>query len=120
MGAQPGEAEYVAPGTIAGPMAGVQYGSYCMPVGSPCTAPDDYYSANSSDQDMSDMNIDSTTLEMVWNETSFGKVTSITSFKQFDLHEYTDQDGTVLFLASTDRRTDGEQITQELRVNTQF
>ena len=91
-----------------------------MPVGSPCTAPDDYYSANSSDQDMSDMNIDSTTLEMVWNDTSFGTVTSITSFKQFDLHEYTDQDGTVLFLASTDRRTDGEQITQELRVNTQL
>jgi iron complex outermembrane receptor protein len=120
MGAYPGEAEYVEPGTIAGPMGGVQYGSYCLPVGSPCSAPDDYYSANSSEQDMSDMNIDSTTLEMVWNDTSFGTVTSITSFKQFDLHEYTDQDGTVEFLASTDRRTDGDQITQEIRVNSQI
>jgi iron complex outermembrane receptor protein len=101
-------------------MGGVQYGSYCLPVGSPCSAPDDYYSANSSEQDMSDMNIDSTTLEMVWNDTSFGTVTSITSFKQFDLHEYTDQDGTVEFLASTDRRTDGDQITQEIRVNSQI
>ena len=119
MGAYPGEAEYVAPGTIAGPNAGVQYTGYCMPVGSPCKAPDEYYSANSSEQDMSDMNIDAPTLEMVWNDTSLGTITSITSFKQFDLHEYTDQDGTVEFLASTDRRTDGDQITQEIRVNSQ-
>ncbi|MBT4695580.1 MAG: TonB-dependent receptor [Alphaproteobacteria bacterium] len=119
MGAYPGEAEYVAPGTIAGPNAGVQYTGYCMPVGSPCKAPDEYYSANSSEQDMSDMNIDASTLEMVWNDTSLGTITSITSFKQFDLHEYTDQDGTVEFLASTDRRTDGDQITQEIRVNSQ-
>jgi iron complex outermembrane receptor protein len=119
MGAYPGEAEYVAPGTIAGPNAGVQYTGYCMPVGSPCKAPDEYYSANSSEQDMSDMNIDASTLEMVWNDTSLGTITTITSFKQFDLHEYTDQDGTVEFLASTDRRTDGDQITQEIRVNSQ-
>jgi iron complex outermembrane receptor protein len=119
MGAYPGEAEYVAPGTIAGPNAGVQYSGYCMPVGTPCKAPDEYYSANSSEPDMSDMNIDASTLEMVWDDTSLGTITSITSFKQFDLHEYTDQDGTVEFLASTDRRTDGDQITQEIRVNTQ-
>tara|TARA_B110000008_G_C16965306_1_gene561734 strand:+ start:163 stop:2427 length:2265 start_codon:yes stop_codon:yes gene_type:complete len=119
MGAYPGEAEYVAPGTIAGPNAGVQYAGYCMPVGSPCRAPDEYYSANSSEQDMSDMNIDASTLKMVWDDTSLGTITSITSFKQFDLHEYTDQDGTVEFLASTDRRTDGDQITQEIRVNSQ-
>ena len=81
MGAYPGEAEYVAPGTIAGPNAGVQYTGYCMPVGSPCKAPDEYYSANSSEQDMSDMNIDASTLEMVWNDTSLGTITSITSFK---------------------------------------
>jgi iron complex outermembrane receptor protein len=119
MGAYPGEAEYVAPGTIAGPNAGVQYSGYCMPVGTPCKAPDEYYSANSSEPDMSDMNIDASTLKMVWDDTSLGTITSITSFKQFDLHEYTDQDGTVEFLASTDRRTDGDQITQEIRVNTQ-
>jgi iron complex outermembrane receptor protein len=119
MGAYPGEAEYVAPGTIAGPNAGVQYSGYCMPVGTPCKAPDEYYSANSSEPDMSDMNIDASTLEMIWDDTSLGTITSITSFKQFDLHEYTDQDGTVEFLASTDRRTDGDQITQEIRVNTQ-
>ena len=64
-----------------------------MPVGSPCRAPDEYYSANSSEQDMSDMNIDASTLKMVWDDTSLGTITSITSFKQFDLHEYTDQDG---------------------------
>ena len=119
MGAYPGEAEYVAPGTIAGPNAGVQYTGYCMPVGSPCKAPDEYYSANSSEQDMSDMNIDASTLEMVWNDTSLGTITTITSFKQFDLHEYTDQDGTVEFLAATDRRTDGDQITQKIKVNSQ-
>ncbi|MDB9926087.1 TonB-dependent receptor [Hyphomicrobiales bacterium] len=119
MGAYPGEAEYVAPGTIAGTNSGAQYTGYCLPVGSPCTAPDDYYSANSSEKDMSDMNTDASTLEMVWSDTSLGTITSITSFKQFDLHEYTDQDGTVEFLASTDRRTDGDQITQEIRVNTE-
>ena len=119
MGAYPGEAEYVAPGTIAGTNSGAQYTGYCLPVGSPCTAPDEYYSANSSEKDMSDMNTDASTLEMVWSDTSLGTITSITSFKQFDLHEYTDQDGTVEFLASTDRRTDGDQITQEIRVNTE-
>ena len=75
MGAYPGEAEYVAPGTIAGTNSGAQYTGYCLPVGSPCTAPDDYYSANSSEKDMSDMNTDASTLEMVWSDTSLGTIT---------------------------------------------
>ena len=120
MGAYPGEAEYTAPGTIgAGQHGGVQYASYCMPEGTPCKARDTYYSANSSEKDMSDMNVDSSTLEMVWNDTSFGTITSITSYKKFDLHEYTDQDGTVVYHSGTDRRTDGDQMTQEIRINSE-
>ena len=119
-GTLPGEAEYIAPGTEMGPHGGKMYTSYCLPAGTPCKARDPYQSANSSDPNMSDMNIDATTLTMVWENTRFGTITSISSFKQFDLHEYTDQDGTVAFLASTDRRTDGDQMTQEIRINTEI
>ncbi|WP_232493310.1 TonB-dependent receptor [Novosphingobium kaempferiae] len=114
-GARPGEILYVAPGT-AGPGTGGMYTSPCATDGA-CIAPDKYYGANNSVPDQSNMDTYSGTLTMNWRNTGLGDWTSITGYKRFKLREYTDQDGTPLFLNDTYRRTVGWQFSQELRTN---
>jgi len=108
-GALPGEAIYVAPGTSG------MYVSPCTVPGQPCKAPDHYSSANNSVPDISDMNTYRGTLTMNLRDSAIGDVTSITGYKKFDLLEFTDQDGTPLFLNDTRRYTEGWQFSQELR-----
>ena len=114
-GGVPGEAEYVAPGTrLPGDSRG-QYPSPCLPVGQPCHAPSGtYYSANSGVPDKEYQDIYATTLTMNWNS-PVGDLTSITGYKRFTDDNFTDQDGTILFLDATHRITSGYQFTQELR-----
>ncbi|WP_285022366.1 TonB-dependent receptor [Novosphingobium sp. fls2-241-R2A-195] len=114
-GARPGEALYTAPGTT-GPGTGGMYVSPCATAGS-CTAPDKYYGANNSVPDQSNMDTYSGTLTMNWRNTGIGDWTAITGYKHFTLREFTDQDGTPLFLNDTYRRTEGWQFSQELRTN---
>jgi iron complex outermembrane recepter protein len=107
----PGEAEFVP--------AGVQnmYVSPCLPAGSRCVAPDHYFSALKGVPDQSDMDTYRGTLTMNARNTAAGDVTSITSYKKFKLFEFTDQDGTPLFLDDTRRQTRGWQFSQELRTD---
>jgi len=109
-GARPGEALYTAPGTAG------MYVSPCATQGM-CSAPDKYYGANNSVPDESNMDTYSGTLTMNWRNTPLGDWTSITGYKHFKLREFTDQDGTPLFLNDTYRRTEGWQLSQELRTN---
>lgn len=106
----PGEAEFVA--------AGVQgmYQSPCQP-GLRCVAPDHYFSARSGVPDQSDMDTYRVNLTMNLKHTGLGDVTSITGYRHFKLFEYTDQDGTPLFLDDTRRTTHGRQFSQELRTD---
>ncbi|HUD28771.1 MAG TPA: TonB-dependent receptor [Novosphingobium sp.] len=112
-GARPGEALYVAPGTSG------MYVGPCAANGQSgmCTAPDKYYGANNSVPDQSYMDTYSGTLTMNWRNTGLGDWTAITGYKKFKLREYTDQDGTPLFMNDTYRRTEGWQFSQELRTN---
>lgn len=113
-GAVPGDAEYVPAGTkLPGDFMG-QYPSPCIPAGYPCHAPDHYYSADSSVPNMDNMDIYATTLTMN-AQTPIGSLVSITGFRRFWEDQYTDQDGTVLFLDDTRRITHGYQVTQEIR-----
>jgi iron complex outermembrane receptor protein len=113
-GAGPGELEYVPAGTqLPGDLL-PQYPSPCLPAGQPCHAPDHYYSANSSVPDRDDFNIYATTLTMN-ARTPFGELVSITGFKRFWEDNYTDQDGTVLYIDDTRRITHGYQLSEELR-----
>lgn len=116
-GSYTGEALYVAPGT--GADANGNGGMYVSPCagGGQCTAPDKYYSANNTVPDTSNMDTYSGTLTMNWRNTPLGDWTSITGYKHFKLREFTDQDGTPLFLNDTYRRTEGWQLSQELRTN---
>ncbi|MDR2857002.1 MAG: TonB-dependent receptor [Novosphingobium sp.] len=105
------------------------YASPCLPAGQRCTAPDKYYSAMDPGaldangnpvedlQDRSDMDTYRTTLTLNINNTAIGDITSITGYKHFKLLEYTDQDGTPVFLDDTRRRTKGWQFSQELRTS---
>lgn len=108
-GAVPGEALYVPPGTQG------MYQQPCASAAVPCDAPDKYRAANSSVPDQSDRDTFAGTLTMNWYNTDIGDVVSITGYKEFELKEYTDQDGTPLFLDDTYRETDGWQFSQELR-----
>jgi iron complex outermembrane receptor protein len=109
-GARPGEALYVAPGTAG------MYVSPCAGSGR-CEAPNKYFSANNSVPDESNMDTYSGTLTMNWHNTPLGDLTSITGYKHFKLREFTDQDGSPLFLNDTYRRTVGWQFSQELRTS---
>ena len=51
-------------------------------------------------------------------ETGIGTITSITGYREYDLREFTDQDGLVDFIIDTDRRTTHWQFSQELRLAT--
>jgi iron complex outermembrane recepter protein len=112
-GSLPGEATYVAPGTSG------MYQQPCRVAGQPCEAPNKYYSAISSVPDSSRMDTYSTNLTVNLEDTALGDLTSITAYKHFKLREFTDQDGTPLFLDDTRRQTSGWQFSQELRTNIQ-
>ncbi|EED35270.1 TonB-dependent receptor [Luminiphilus syltensis NOR5-1B] len=111
-GSYPGEITYVPEGTV-GPDGGVMYESVCKP-GGKCRAPNSYKSANNSVRDVSDQDVESYGLT-INKDLGWGKLTSITGYKNFELYEETDQDGTVLFIDDTQRPSEGEQFSQELR-----
>ncbi|MFM6853135.1 MAG: TonB-dependent receptor [Sphingopyxis sp.] len=115
-GDYPGEAEYVPAGFRG------MYASPCLPVGSRCAAPDNYVSANDGGalglvQDRSDMDTYRAVATINLRDTAIGDITSITGYKSFKLFEFTDQDGTPIFLIDTRRQTRGWQFSQELRTD---
>jgi iron complex outermembrane recepter protein len=112
----PGEAEFVPPGFRN------MYVSPCLPAGSRCNAPNKYLSANDGGAlgevlDQSDMDTYRGTLTVNARNTGIGDITSITAYKHFNLFEFTDQDGTPVFLIDTRRQTKGWQFSQELRTD---
>jgi iron complex outermembrane recepter protein len=112
----PGEAEFVPAGFRG------MYVSPCLPAGSPCRAPKKYFSANDGGAqgevaDRSDMDTYRGTLTMNARNTAIGDVTLISGYKNFKLFEFTDQDGTPVFLIDTRRQTKGWQISEELRTD---
>ncbi len=112
----PGEAEYVPPGFLN------MYASPCLPAGQRCNAPDKYLSARDGGPlgdtpDRSDMDTYRVGLNFTISDTPIGDITSITGYKRFKLFEFTDQDGTPVFLIDTRRRTRGWQFSQELRTD---
>jgi iron complex outermembrane recepter protein len=112
----PGEAEFVPPGFRN------MYVSPCLPAGSRCNAPNKYFSANDGGAlgevlDQSDMDTYRGTLTANVRNTGIGDITSITGYKHFNLFEFTDQDGTPVFLIDTRRQTKGWQFSQELRTD---
>lgn len=107
----PGEAEFVPAGFMG------MYESPCLPAGSVCQAPDKYLSANGSVPDRSDMDTYRATFTANLRNTAVGDLTAITGYKYFKLFEFTDQDGTPVFLDDTRRGTRGWQFSQELRTS---
>jgi iron complex outermembrane receptor protein len=116
-GGVPGEALYVAPGTVVPGSEFPMYTSPCPSLTEQCKAPNHYYSANGSVQDISNLDTYSGTLTMNLHNTPIGDITSITGYKHIHLVEQTDQDGTPEFLLDTRRDTSLWQFTQELRSN---
>ncbi|NHN39209.1 TonB-dependent receptor [Pseudomaricurvus alcaniphilus] len=114
-GSLPGEVTYQAPGSSPGAGLGSMYQGPCSSATTRCKAPDKYLSANSSVQDVSDMDTYSTTLTMNW-DLDWGQLVAITGYKDFELYEETDQDGGVFFIDDTRRGTEGRQLSQELRL----
>lgn len=121
-GSLPGEITYVAAGTVF-PSEGQpnsafapMYQQPCVQANVRCRAPDKYLSANSDVTGVSDMDTHAATLHMSW-DTGLGEVTSITGFKDFELHDLNDQDFTPAFIDDTERLTSGDQFSQELRLN---
>lgn len=108
-GAVEGEQLYVPPGEKG------MYQHPCRSVEERCKAPDSYKSANDSVPDISDRDTYAATVEMNWVNTAVGDLVAISGYKEFDLLEYTDQDGTPEFLDDTKRTTEGWQFSQELR-----
>ena len=116
-GSLPGELFYVEPGVTYGNSAYPMYESPCKP-GERCKAPEGtYWSDNTDVPDMSNFDSDAPTLTMNWT-TSFGDITSITGYKEFTLREYSDQDFSPVDLHRTDRETNGQQFSQEIRLRT--
>ncbi len=115
-GSVPGEALYVPAGPVAGSLLPM-YASPCEPAGEPCNAPDKYFSGRNSVPDRSDMDTYRATLTANWRGTAIGDITSVTGYKHFHLLEFTDQDGSPVFLADTRRDTTGWQLSQELRTS---
>jgi iron complex outermembrane recepter protein len=107
----PGEAEFVPAGFRN------QYVSPCLPAGSRCRAPDKYLSARQGVPDISNVDTYRGTLTLNARNTAIGDITSITGYKQFKQFEFTDQDGTPIFLDDTRRQTKGWQYSQELRTD---
>lgn len=112
----PGEAEFVPEGFMN------MYRSPCLPAGSRCVAPDTYFSARDGGAlndapDQSDMDVYRVSLNMTISDTPIGDITSISAYRDISLFEFTDQDGTPVFLIDTRRGTDAWQISQELRTD---
>ncbi len=119
-----GEAEFVPVGFRG------MYASPCAPAGSRCRAPKHYFSSNDrgyfqnipgstqdATPDVSNMDTYRGTVTMNARNTLFGDVTLIMGYKSFKLFEFTDQDGTPVFLIDTRRGTRGYQFTEELRAS---
>jgi iron complex outermembrane receptor protein len=119
-GGVPGEALYVAPGTVFPNAKFPMYQSPCISLAVPCKAPNKYFGANDSVPDESNMDTYFLNLTMNWRHTPIGDITSITGYKKIKLIEYTDQDGTPAFLLDTYRNTQGWQFSQELRTFAQI
>ena len=114
-GSVAGEALHVPEGTVLPGASLPMYRSPCLTPGERCKAPSKYFSARGTEiPDTSDLDSYSGTLIMNW-ETGIGSITSITGYKDWKLREFTDQDWTPVFLDDTDRRTRGDQFTQEIR-----
>lgn len=107
----PGEAEFVPAGFLN------MYTSPCLPAGSRCNAPNKYFGAHQGVPDKSNMDTYRGTLTINARDTAVGDITSITAYKHHKLLEFTDQDGTPVFLIDTRRPTSGWQFSQELRTN---
>jgi iron complex outermembrane receptor protein len=109
----PGEAEFVPEGFLN------MYRSPCLPAGSRCKAPNKYFSADDGGplKDRSDMDTYRGSMTIKVNNTPIGDITSITAYRSFKLFEFTDQDGTPVFLIDTRRQTKGRQFSQELRTS---
>jgi iron complex outermembrane receptor protein len=114
-GSVPGEAQYVPPGTQPPGALLPQYPSPCVPAGQPCRAPSTYYSADNSTPNLGNLDTHSDTLTANWRNSGAGDITSITGYKSFHVYEFTDQDGSSLFLADSRRNTLGWQLSEELR-----
>jgi iron complex outermembrane receptor protein len=119
-GGVPGEALTVAAGTVFPNSLLPMYASPCTSLLVPCHAPDRYFSANDSVPDKSDMDTYFANLTVNVRGTPIGDITSISGYKNFHLIEYTDQDGTPLFLLDTYRNTKGWQVSEELRTFAQI
>lgn len=119
-GGSPGEALTVPAGIIFPGAVLPMYPSPCPSIQTPCDAPDKYFGANDSVPDESNMDTYFVNLTMNWRNTAVGDITSITGYKKFKLVEYTDQDGSPLFLLDTFRDTRGWQFSQELRTFAQI
>ncbi|MEA3299661.1 MAG: TonB-dependent receptor [Pseudomonadota bacterium] len=115
-GSRPGDLFYAPEGTLFPGADRAMYENPCPgnPLTTSCSAPDDYY-AGSTVPDRNDMDTYRATLTANWYNTGIGDVVSITGYKKFDIHEFTDNDGTPLFGIDTNRRTEGWQLSQELR-----
>jgi iron complex outermembrane receptor protein len=118
-GAVPGEALYVAPGTVVPNSRLPMYQQPCTSLAARCTAPDHFYSANDSTADLSNIDVYSINLTMNLRGTLLGDITSISAYKHIRLLEQTDQDGTPIFLFDTNRKTNLWQFSQELRSSLQ-
>ncbi len=115
-----GEALHIPEGTVLAGAALPMYRSPCLTPGERCDAPGKYRSARGPEiPDKSNLDSYSGTLIMNW-DTEIASFTSITGYKDWKLREYTDQDWTPEFLDDTDRRTRGDQFTQEIRGTFQF
>jgi iron complex outermembrane recepter protein len=68
-------------------------------------------------KDASDYDIGGVTLTMNWDFENT-TLTSITNYRDFELDEWTDQDGSPESLFDTHRVTNNRQMSQELRANT--
>lgn len=114
--AQPGDLFYIEQGTRFPNAALPMYKNPCPgnALTSSCRAPSRYY-AGSDVRDQNDMDTYRVTLTANWYNTAIGDVVAITGYKKFDIHEFTDNDGSPLFGIDTDRRTEGWQFSQELR-----
>jgi len=113
-GSTPGELFYVQPGIVYGNSTYPMYETPCQ-VGKRCKAPKGKYWSDDTDvPNLSNFTSKSPTLTMKWTM-GWGDVTSISNYKEFTLHEYSDQDYSPVDLHRTDRETNGKQYSQELR-----
>jgi len=109
-----GEGLYVPEGHQIVGQALPAYQSPCQP-GQRCKAPNKYFTAIGPDTpDVSDMDVYALTLKVTW-DSPIGEIQSVTAYKDFRLHEFSDQDYTHLHGDSTERRTEGWQFSQEVR-----